>query len=102
MIKLSVLYQGPANEPFDIEYYRDTHMRLVKSRCGSAIKRVEIEKGLGGAAPGDPPAWVAAGHLYFDSVDALQQSFMPHVAEFVADIPNFTQLPPTVQISEVQ
>ena len=101
MIKLSVLYQGAADGTFDLDYYRGKHMDLVRARCGSALKRIEVERGLTGAAPGDPPVWKAAGHLYFDSIDAFQQAFVPNVAELVADIPNFTTLQPTIQISEV-
>ena len=101
MIKLSVLYQGDANGTFDIDYYRGAHMNLVRARCGSAVKRIEVERGLAGATPTDPPAWKAAGHLYFDSLEAFQKSFVPHIPELVADIPNFTTLQPTVQISEV-
>jgi uncharacterized protein (TIGR02118 family) len=103
MIKVSVLYQGtPSEDAFDMNYYREQHMELVRSRCGNAVKRIEIEKGLGGAAPGSPPTWVAGGHLYLDSMEAFQRWFVPHIPEFVADIPNFTKLAPTVQISEVQ
>ena len=101
MIKLSVLYQGDSNATFDLDYYRGKHMDLVRARCGSAIKRIEVERGLTGASPGDPPVWKAAGHLYFDSLAAFQQSFVPHIQEIVADVPNFTTLQPTVQISEL-
>jgi uncharacterized protein (TIGR02118 family) len=101
MIKVTVLYPNTAGATFDIAYYRDRHIPLVQKKCGAACKRVAIDKGLGGATPGAPPPYIAIGHLYFDSLESLQGSFGVHLAEFVADIPNFTNMQPSVQISEV-
>ena len=41
------------------------------------------------------------GHLYFDSTDAFQTAFAPHAQSILADIPNYTNTQPTIQISEV-
>ena len=38
----------------------------------------------------------------FDSVDAFQQSFGPHAEEILGDLPNFTNVQPTIQISEIK
>jgi hypothetical protein len=35
-------------------------------------------------------------------VEAFQNSFAPHAQEFGADIPNYTNVQPTIQISEVK
>jgi uncharacterized protein (TIGR02118 family) len=40
-------------------------------------------------------------HLFCDSVEAYQAAFGPHVREIMADIPNYTDQAPVVQISEV-
>lgn len=101
MIKVSVLYPKTADSTFDIGYYRDTHMALVRNRLGSACRRTAIDSGLAGGAPGDAPAYIAMGHLYFDSVDEFQATFGPHAEEILGDIPNFTNVQPTVQISDV-
>ncbi len=42
------------------------------------------------------------GHLYFDSVEEFQTAFTPHAAEIMADIPNYTNIQPVIQISEVK
>lgn len=101
MIKLTVLYPNGAGATFDVAYYGGKHQNLVNKRCGKAIKQVVIEKGLGGAAPGSPPPYIAIGNFWFDSMEAFQNSFAPHIPEFVADIPNFTNTVPVVQLSEV-
>jgi len=40
-------------------------------------------------------------HIYCDSVDAFQRGFGPHAKEILSDIPNYTDLQPVIQISEV-
>jgi uncharacterized protein (TIGR02118 family) len=45
----------------------------------------------------DNPAYVAMGHLLFDSTEAFQQSFGPHSTAIVGDIPNYTNTQPTIQ-----
>jgi uncharacterized protein (TIGR02118 family) len=51
---------------------------------------------------GSPPAFLAMGHLSFESVQAFQSAFEPHAAEITGDIPNYTNTQPTIQISEVK
>ena len=60
------------------------------------------EFGVPGAQPGSPPAYLAMGHLLFDSAEAFQQSFGPHAQAILGDIPNYTNTQPTIQISEVK
>jgi uncharacterized protein (TIGR02118 family) len=52
--------------------------------------------------PDSPPAYLAMGHLLFDSVEAFQKAWEPHAQAIVGDIPNFTNTQPTVQVSEVK
>jgi len=40
-------------------------------------------------------------HIFCDSVEAFQNGFGPHAQEIMADIANYTDLSPVVQISEV-
>ncbi|WP_166268732.1 EthD family reductase [Marinobacter caseinilyticus] len=101
MIKVSVLYPKTDFCSFNMDYYRDTHMPLVEQKLGAACTRVAIEQGLTGAAPDQSPAYAAMGHLYFDTVTAFQQAFAPHADAIMADLPNFTNIEPVIQISEV-
>ena len=48
------------------------------------------------------PAFIAMGHLLFDSAEAFQAAFAPHAATIMADIPNYTAIQPVIQISEVK
>ena len=102
MIKVSVLYPNGAGTTFDMDYYLAQHMPMVKSKLGAACRSIAVEHGLGGAEPGSSPAYIAMGHLCFDSVDAFQAAFVPHAEAIVADIPNYTNAQPTIQISEIK
>ncbi|HKW25841.1 MAG TPA: EthD family reductase [Terriglobales bacterium] len=102
MVKVSVFYPNRKGARFDIEYYCDRHMPLVQRLVGAALKGVSVENGICGEAPGSPPTYVALGHLLFDSVEAFQASFGPHVQEIMADIPKYTNVEPVIQISEVK
>jgi|SRR5688500_5475308 uncharacterized protein (TIGR02118 family) len=102
MIKVSVLYPNTAGSTFDMPYYVNSHMPMVKEKLGAALKGLAVEEGLGGGQPGTPPAYKVMCHLQFDSVDAFQQAFGPHAETIVADIPNYTNTEPTIQVSEVR
>ena len=101
MIKVSVMYANSPGVRFDHDYYRDTHMPLLKARMGDACKSYTIDKGLAGGAPGTAATYVAMCHVYCDSLASFQAGFGPHAAEIMADIPNYTDVSPVVQISEV-
>ncbi|HKJ00203.1 MAG TPA: EthD family reductase [bacterium] len=102
MIKVSVLYPNKSGAKFNMDYYLNSHMPMVASKLGSALKGSAVEEGIAGGAPGSPATYVAMGHLLFDSVEAFQAAFGPHASAIMADIPNYTDLQPVLQISEVR
>ncbi len=102
MIKVSVLYPNTEGASFDMSYYCDTHIPMVRQKLGEACKGIAVEEGLGGGEPGSQATYVAMGHLYFETLEAFQTSFGPHADAIMGDIPNYTQIEPTVQISEVR
>jgi uncharacterized protein (TIGR02118 family) len=101
MIKVSVMYPNTPGARFDHDYYRNTHMPLVAKRMGAHCKHYTVDKGIAGGAPGSAPTYVGMCHLFCDSVESFQAGFGPHAQEILADIPNYTDLAPVIQISEV-
>ena len=101
MIKVSVLYPNQKGCIFDMAYYCNTHIPMVRRLLGSAIKGVAVEQGIGGIAPGSQAPYVAMGHLLFASLEAFQKAFEAHAQALLADIPNYTNTQPVIQISEV-
>ncbi len=100
MIKVSVFYPNEEGTKFDMIYYCNKHIPMCQEKLGCT--QVAVEQGLAGAAPGTPAPYVAMGHLYFDTLEALQAAFEKHAAEIMGDIPNYTDISPVMQISEVK
>ena len=101
MIRVSVMYPHKEGARFDHEYYATKHMAIVRG-IGDALKKIEVDKGLGGGMPGAPAPFVSVGHLYFDSMESFQAGFAKIGAQAMADIPNFTDIQPQVQVAEVK
>jgi len=102
MVKVSVLYRNAAGTKFDMTYYLNRHIPMVRRLLGSALKGVTVEHGISGEEPGSPAPYIATGHLLFDSVQTFQASFAPHAQEIMEDIPKYTDSEPLVQIGEIK
>jgi uncharacterized protein (TIGR02118 family) len=101
MIKVSVMYPNSPGAKFDHAYYRDTHMPMVKRKMGAHLKSYTVDKGVAGGTPSAPASYVAMGHLLCESAEAFQAGFGPHATDIMADIPNYTNVSPVIQMSEV-
>lgn len=101
MIKVSVLYANGEGKSFNIDYYCNTHVPMVGELLGDALKAATVEKGLGGGAPNSPATYAAMGNMYFNSMEEFGNSFGPNADKIMSDLPNFTNIEPTIQISEV-
>ena len=95
MIRFSVLYPKAEGSTFDHDYYREKHIPLAISTWGVAADRVEIDRGVDGP-------YAAAAHIFFESLEAMQQALgRPGGAELAADVPNYTNITPVAQTSEI-
>lgn len=101
MIKVSVMYPNGPDAHFDEAYYRDQHMPMVQRLMGDYLASYTVDRALAGHAAADNAPYIAMGHLFCDSVEAFQAGFGPHTQEIMADIPNYTNQKPVIQISHV-
>jgi len=101
MIKVSVLYPNGEGKSFDMDYYCNKHLPMLDKLLGDAVKGATVEKGLGGGTPDSPATFAAMGNLYFNSMEEFGSSFGPNADKIMADLPNFTNIEPIIQISEV-
>lgn len=101
MIKVAILYPNGEGKTFDMDYYSKKHIPLVQSLMSDAMKGASIDKGVGGGAPGAPAPYLAIGYLYFETLAAYQDGMKVNLQKIRADIPNYTNTTPVVQISEV-
>ena len=101
MIKVTILYPNGEGKNFDMDYYANKHMPMVADLLGDSLKFLAIDKGVAGRTPDEPIPYLAIGYLYFDQLSDYQASFGPNAEKIVGDIPNYTNIQPIVQISEI-
>ncbi len=103
MVKISILYPNAPGARFDFDYYANTHMPrsidLLSRHPG--YQGVSVERGVGGAAPGSGPEYIAMCHFQFRSAEDFLEAFMPHAPELQGDIANYTDVAPIIQINDV-
>jgi uncharacterized protein (TIGR02118 family) len=102
MVKVSVLYPSKPGDRFDVEYYVGVHMPMAKRLLGSAVKAISIEIGIGGDAPGSPAPYAAIVGFTCESVEAFATAFGPVAGQLQGDVPNYTNIMPQIQISEIR
>ena len=103
MIRLAVMYPKTADSTFDMDYYLTKHMPLVRERLSaSGLTATHVDEGLGGGAPGEPAPYAVICNLTFDTMDGFQGAMAAHGGELMGDIPHFTNVQPTLQVSQVR
>ncbi len=101
MVKVTIMYPNSEGKTFDMDYYATKHMPMVAELLGESLKSLSIDKGISGRTPDDDIPYVAIGYLYFNKLSDYQESFGPNAKKIVSDIPNYTNIQPIIQISEV-
>ena len=93
MIRVSVFYPSGEGATFDHDYYRTTHVPLAAKAWNPSS--TSIDKGVDGP-------YVAAVHMTFDSMDHFQSGLgSPLTPDVMADVPNYTNITPVMQVAEV-
>ena len=103
MIRVTALYPKTSDSHFDMDYYLNKHVPMVVSKfqsLGFPIQ-IQVDNGLGGGVPGEPAPYATIGYMLFEDIEHLQQGMAAHGAEIMGDIPNFTNVQPTVQVSNI-
>jgi len=98
MIKLSVMYPQSEGMKFDMDYYRQTHIPMVRRLIGEKLKELSIDQA---AVAADLPApYAVIANLLFESVETMQTALAEHGPSLMADIPNYTNAQAVIQVSE--
>jgi uncharacterized protein (TIGR02118 family) len=103
VIKINVLYPNRKNAKFDIGYYLEKHMplsiQLLSPHPG--YRGYSVERGINGLAPGVDAAYTIICYFMFDSIESFNAALAPHAATLQGDVPNYTDVQPIFQVSEV-
>ncbi|MFS4491941.1 EthD family reductase [Maribacter sp. 2308TA10-17] len=101
MVKVAIFYQNGEGNTFDMDYYTNKHMPMAAGLFGDKLKAMVIDKGLGGGAPDSAAPYVAVGYFYFADLATCQSQMGTHSEALRADVSNYTNIQPVLQISEV-
>lgn len=102
MIRVIVAYPHESGKKFDWDYYLNTHGPLVNQHLGNrGLVKIEVDKGISAADPSQAAPFVAIAYLTFNTVEEVHEGFKAAGREIMGDIPNFTDIKPTISISEI-
>jgi uncharacterized protein (TIGR02118 family) len=94
MIRVSMMYPVSDGATFNLDYYKTTHMGDIVMRTPGVI-RFEIDQAIDGP-------YFMIGQIYFESAEALDAAVNgPTAGEAWADVPNFTNIQPVMQVSRI-
>jgi uncharacterized protein (TIGR02118 family) len=104
MVNIMSIYPRNQAYRFDFDYYLNKHMPMSLAALSSAkgFKGVSVERGVDIEDPEVKSAYVAMCHYYFESLEEFMAAFGPHAEQLQADIVNYTDIEPIIQINEVQ
>jgi uncharacterized protein (TIGR02118 family) len=97
MQRVTVLYPNGADVKFDFDYYLAKHVPWVARLVGQSI---EVRRGLS-SPTGSPAAFVCIATIHIPSLADWQSVLAQHGAQIMADIPNYTNSAPVIQIDEI-
>jgi len=97
---ITVLYPNTPGVTFDFQYYLKKHATLIDRLYGDSIAKLELRRGSS-TPDGKPAPFVAIINIYIADQAAFDRAGEKHTATLIADVPNFTNVMPTIQIDEI-
>lgn len=101
MLRVTALYPNAAGSRFDAAYYCKRHAPFARDLLGAAgLRDLRITIGVAGLDGAPPPFW-SVSELVFDDRAAFDAAMAEHGAALFADVPNYTDATPVLQVSDL-
>jgi uncharacterized protein (TIGR02118 family) len=97
---VTVLYPNMPGVTFDFDYYLKHHATLIDRLYGASIAKLELRRGTT-TPQGLPAPFVAIINIWIADQAAFDGAGAKHGPTLIADVPNFTNTMPTIQIDEI-
>ena len=94
MIDVTILYPRAEGSTFDTDYYATKHMPMFAEALGDAC----VRWGVTSVPQGD---YHAIGWARIESQDAFNSAMAEKGAEIMGDVPNYTNVRPSMIIGDV-
>jgi uncharacterized protein (TIGR02118 family) len=101
VINVSVRYPNRRGAHFDMTYYRTRHIPLCQERYGPALLATTVLAPVDAAQIGAPASTAAVVHFEFESFEVFTSLLAAHGHEIVADVGNFTDIAPVIEIGRI-
>lgn len=101
MYLANVMYPNSESAKFDFDYFRTTHLQMVKESFEPfGLIKLHVQRGISGG--GEFPApYICIVNLFFESAEGYDKALSKYGQKLGADIPNFSNVKPIRQISEI-
>lgn len=101
MIRIAVMYKNESDKKFDMAYYCEEHMPMVRERYAPyGLTSLEMDEAVNTSGD-DAAPYIAIAYMTFPGMGEFVKGFKAVGKEVMSDIGNFTDIKPTVQISKV-
>ena len=97
---VTVMYPNMPRVTFDFDYYLKKHATLIDRLYGNSIAKLELRRGST-TPQGLPPPYIAIINIWIADQAAFDSAGAKHGPTLIADVPNFTNTMPTIQIDEI-
>ncbi len=102
MIVVTVMYPESEGATIDMDYYLTSHLKMVGEKWGGmGLKGARVLNGIAGGTPGSTAPYRVMAVIDFESAEAFQAAVSANGDEIFGDVPNFTNITPVVQISDI-
>jgi uncharacterized protein (TIGR02118 family) len=99
MVKLTVLFPNQSGARFDEGYYFTAHMEIVRKLVGPVLAGAGVDRGID--TPDGPAPYRFISYMCFESAEVMQAAMDAHKPALMADVPNYTDIEPILQVSDV-
>ena len=100
MITFSVFYPYKEDSFFDMDYYCNKHLAIIKRYFGDKCKGMLVLKDTDGEDNGEP-LYTCVCHLFFNTEKEFLDIMEKASPELLADVKNYTDIEPFTRIHEV-
>jgi uncharacterized protein (TIGR02118 family) len=97
MTCVTVTYANKEDGRFDWDYYVNQHVPFVNQLLRTQLV---VRKGVV-SLDGTAPRAVCVASIPINSLQEFQEMMAEHGAAIMGDVPNYTNIAPTVQIDEI-
>ncbi len=102
MFRVVMLYPQTSDSRFDMDYFLSKHIPRIREIFKDlGLRNIEVQQGIASAMPGQPAPFMCISSFLFDTLEGFQQGMAAQGGWIIGDVPNYTNVQPQIQISNL-